>query len=435
MASAEKMSPKLSARERIRSKLKGGGFDSGGGLGSDAFLKLDDGVNFVRIFPRKNKAGKVDPENDIFYVERRRHFGAGPNNRTIICPKTKSDKADCPVCERVETLRNDGDKKEAGQLAARHRYLMNAVKLDKNGKLPKKPLILDVGKTIIKAICEYYDDTEEYGDPWGSHLGKKGVSYDFKITRTGKGMKTDYAVQSTQRFKDVANPSSLIENLFDLNELFPIPTTEEAEKLFTGDEDDDDEKSSKKSRKSKRAPDPDEEGDDEEGDDEEGDDEEGDDEEGDDEEDSDDADDSDEDDDDKDTDDDDDTKDSDDDKSEDEDDDDKDTDDDDDTKDSDDDKSEDEDDDDKDTDDDDEDSDDDDSADEDSADEDEDEDEDDDEGGTKHKRKMKGSKKASTKVAKKSSPKKSSSTKGAKKGFDRAALAAKMKSALKKGKK
>jgi hypothetical protein len=249
----------MSARDRLQARMQGGGFDTGGGLGSDAFVKFADGVNFLRVLPRVNKAkgGRIDPDKDIFFIERRRHFGAGPNNRSIICPKTKSDRAECAVCDRVASLRNSDGKKEANQLAARNRYLMNGVLLTKDGKLASSEAkIVDIGKTILKEIVQYYNDTVEFGDPWGKDLGKKGVAYDFKITKSGTGLKTDYAVQPTQRFKGTANSSKLLGSLYDLEEEFPIPTSEEAEAQFTGDEEEDEDEGKKKPTKSKAKPAP-----------------------------------------------------------------------------------------------------------------------------------------------------------------------------------
>jgi hypothetical protein len=225
---------KLTTKERLQKRLLAGDFDSKKGGGGDSYLRLEKGENYIRVLPPKS----LDIDADDFYLERKRHFGVGPNNRSETCPKTDPDVEKCIVCNKVAELDDEGDKIGAGRLRAKARFLMNAVKLDSKNKCPAKAQILDAPKTVMKEIAKYYNN-EEWGEPWGSDCGKKKVRYDFLISKDGEGLDTTYSVQVTSKFKELANSKELLKSLFDLKEKYPIPTPKEMQNLFLGDDDED----------------------------------------------------------------------------------------------------------------------------------------------------------------------------------------------------
>lgn len=245
-------SKNLSTRERFRRKMNSGAFERGsGGLGSEDFIKLNDGKNYIRILPPKS----LNPAKDDWYIDRLRHFGVGPDNRVVICPKTEDSDNKCAACKRSDALKAAGEKKEAGQLGARMAFIMNAIEINpKNGELVgNKAKLFTPGKMIMNEIGVYYDDDQEWGDPWGENCGKKGVAYDFIITKSGSGLETEYQVKPTRLFQDTVNPASLLKSLHDLQAEFPIPSSDEMQKIFLGEDDDGDDEEEKPAKKGKRS--------------------------------------------------------------------------------------------------------------------------------------------------------------------------------------
>ena len=235
---------KMTARERIKAKIAAGEYTKGGGdFGGpkkEDFIKLHDGKNVVRIFPPAD----LDPEYSMFYIERLRHFGVGPNNRPTGCPKQHAPSEQCDACDHAAMLKEQaedaGGEREANMKKAKGHYFCNGMVIDaEKRKLdPSKGCILDAGKMIMGGIVGFYED-DEWGDPWGENLGRAGTAYDLIITKTGKDLLTNYTVQPTKKYANLANTDEMLGNLKNLDELFPLVTSAEMHAIFMGEENED----------------------------------------------------------------------------------------------------------------------------------------------------------------------------------------------------
>src|ERR1700692_2576825 len=114
--------PRLTSRQRIQKLHESGHFE---GIFSKR-LKLPEGDTIVRVLP---PAG-CDPYKD-FFIERRVHW---INKRSIICPKSETDRNQCSMCDRANSYQNSGDEddqKLGKEIAARTNFLMRVVTFDK----------------------------------------------------------------------------------------------------------------------------------------------------------------------------------------------------------------------------------------------------------------------------------------------------------------
>ena len=213
---------------KAQEELKKGSSDYG-------FDKLKDGKNVRRILPPKG-------DKTMFYSEGYVHFGLGPEGKDFAtCSSTFGKK--CAICEYLDSIKDSKSKedKEFIQKARKtKRIYLNVLNRDSNDE-EEKPVILPVGKMILKQIIDIICDPD-YGDITDFESGR-----DVTITKSGKGMNTEYAVIAKPKETPASEQYSeeeLDELLPDLDSLFTEKTEEQLTALLTGevlDEDDDDE--------------------------------------------------------------------------------------------------------------------------------------------------------------------------------------------------
>jgi hypothetical protein len=188
------------------------------------FWKPKEGDSLVRILPPWNDEG-------VWYLEVPYHYGLGEENKRAICPKRLLGKK-CYICEKVKELQNLGNdaKPLAEKIRAKNTFYYNILDLK---DLDKGVQIMQSGVTIFKDLL-FYDLDEE----WGNITHKK-TGYNIVINREGTtATNTKYKVSPKKNSSPLTDPS-VLENLFDLSEIFTkqVPTYAELRKLYENEDD------------------------------------------------------------------------------------------------------------------------------------------------------------------------------------------------------
>ena len=222
----------------------------GGGGGNYEFDKLESGKNVRRVlFPKGT--------SKTYFEEGFLHFGLGENGKTVAtCPQTfdiwesneevgkdgkkvkrvKKPARKCPICEEVARLKaskDKEDKKLADKLKATKRIYVNVINREEE---EEKVMVLPIGVTICKALLDFVCDPD-YGDVTDYTEGR-----DVTITKTGKGLSTEYTVipkPKASLASEEMSEEELDEKMVDLKSLFSEKSYEELEALLNGEEYDD----------------------------------------------------------------------------------------------------------------------------------------------------------------------------------------------------
>jgi len=136
------------------------------------FIKFEEGDNIFRFLPI----------GDLFYKEVYKHR---VKNKFYVCPKTFGEDKNCPICEKVALLREEGQLEEARELAAVGRFYSVVVKKVENGE---QIGIISYGNSIWSMLAGLILDKE-----WGDFTDPKN-GYAINIRRIGKGLETEYQV-------------------------------------------------------------------------------------------------------------------------------------------------------------------------------------------------------------------------------------------------
>lgn len=204
---------------------------SGGGADYD---KLQPGKNVRRVLPPKG-------DRDVFWSEGYVHFQVGPEGKsTVTCLETYGQGKKCPICQYVEQLKkgSKADKQLADRIRRTRRMYINVINRDSEDDTPK---VLPVGKTILQPLIDLICDPD-YGDITDFEEGR-----DITITKSGKGLNTEYSVIAKPKpsvASEEMTEDELQEALPDLDALFIKKTPQEIQDILDGtdgDDDDDDE--------------------------------------------------------------------------------------------------------------------------------------------------------------------------------------------------
>ena len=156
------------------------------------FLKLKSGVTRVRVLPG------IDPASadKDFYCKASAHYFVSPHNPKlpVTCPKSKNPKAICPVCTKMDQLKNSSNKAdnaEAEKLRARPRYYLGVI--PREGEDAGKVMIYPAPKQIFTKILALMED------PDFSDVTSVEEGHDLKFSRTGEGKETRYDVTPTPK--------------------------------------------------------------------------------------------------------------------------------------------------------------------------------------------------------------------------------------------
>lgn len=241
---------------------------SGGGGGDFSWWSPSDGRNVIRMLP---------PNGDSeFYAETMVHYNLGPKkDKSAVCRKAAGEKH-CPVCDLADELfkGDKDDKAYAKKIKARGKYYFNVVdrSVEEDDENFGKVLVYGSGVTIFEEVLGIICDPD-YGDITNAKEG-----YDIIITKSGKGLDTEYKVNARPKQTKIG-VDDWEEKLVDLSLLVKAKSEEDIEYLLENGEwpkressdDDEDEKEEKKSNtkkdkakdKKKKKPEPEPEEDDE----------------------------------------------------------------------------------------------------------------------------------------------------------------------------
>lgn len=217
----------LSALKTKQAELK-----KGNGGNDYGFDKLEAGKNVRRILPPKG-------EKDMFYSEGYQHFGLGADGKKVVtCLSTYGKK--CPVCEYLDSIKNSSNKedKEFSKNARKSRRIFINVLNRDSDEDEEKVKVLPIGVTILKQVIDIICDPD-YGDITDFEEGR-----DITITKSGKGMNTEYSVLAKPK-ESIASTQFSAEELDtimpDLDSLFTEKSYEEIKAILNGEEAEEDE--------------------------------------------------------------------------------------------------------------------------------------------------------------------------------------------------
>lgn len=220
--------------------------------GDISFFSPQEGKNRINIIPyeikTKNhplvKKGEFEVGDKDYVMDVYTHRGVGPSEATVLCLKSTFGKP-CPICEQAQALRKAGKEKEAGDLKSSRRVFYNIEDLKEPGKLK----VFEASHFLFEKelIDEARDDEEggftDFADP------EEGKEIKFRCSKVKKNG-FEFNEFRSFGFEDRDEPISdeLLESAISFDEIMNVPTYEEVEKIFYGqeDEDSDEEKPSKK---------------------------------------------------------------------------------------------------------------------------------------------------------------------------------------------
>jgi hypothetical protein len=256
-------SKKVSLRKRFEhsveeAKRGGGGgsvFDWSKIKGEVKFYKTNKyGRHKIIILPfwmkSKNnmavRSGEFEIGDPDYMLEYWSHKGMGPaHDRKVICLNKMYGK-DCPICNQRNEWLEKGKKKEADAIRPQQSAIYNIY--DAND-MDAGIQILDVSysnfqKKMIREASDYNNGEPVYiGEPDNLKVITFKSFEDSFVNPNGGGA-AKYSNYESFRFEDCEDKidPSIIDETFSFDEALKVPTTEEIEKMFYGDDEDTKEK-------------------------------------------------------------------------------------------------------------------------------------------------------------------------------------------------
>ena len=191
------------------------------------FWSPEAGRNVIRILPPKDGS-------DIFWSEGKVHFQVG--GTMVSCLSNWGE--ECPVCERVEELKKSkskSDKKLSDSMWPKTRAYMNIINRESE---EEEVEVMGCGPGILKDVINMVCDPD-YGDITDFNEGR-----DVIITKTGKGLKTEYKVMGKPKVSVASSNLSEEEvqgAMVDLDELFVKKEYDELVGMLEGGDSEEDE--------------------------------------------------------------------------------------------------------------------------------------------------------------------------------------------------
>jgi len=248
-------------RDRVRDREKqrktgGRSFNLPSGVGyydkKNAKAVGDSKVSYLDIIPY------------TMSMEGMRHAGVGElwyectfqshyiNRRSFVCPGTRARK--CPVCDYVGELRKDRtpeNEKIIGELYARNRQAFNVIDVDnpEAGIQILEDSYGNFGKQLNKELAESENEHPEYA---GFAELKGGFTLKIRWDEEKQGGGKTYLkagrIDFIPRKKDY--PESILEKVVDLDKALIVPSFEEINAAFNGEDDEEESTPTKDARES-----------------------------------------------------------------------------------------------------------------------------------------------------------------------------------------
>lgn len=195
--------------------------------GSGVYWKVPDGRSVVRVLPQKAEWGKSP------FLIQHQHFitlPGIPHKIVFCCPKQHEAKT-CLACSKaaqLESSSNARDRRAADGLKPNKRVMANVVVNPKDARSSVQ--VWTFGKQVydqLRAIRENPDAGGNFLDP---HRG-----FNLSVRRTGVDLSTKYAISAARESTPLANMEWL-EIQTDLRRLVRIPSVQQQERLFDGED-------------------------------------------------------------------------------------------------------------------------------------------------------------------------------------------------------
>lgn len=181
------------------------------------------GENYLRLMPPHISMGGVP------YLDIPLHFGVGPGNVTVPCPKMKLG-LPCSLCEVRQALSNAGKEQDAEALRAKFYGYLNVVPLKEDGTPagdPPSVRVLSTPKTVIDLLLDIIEGP--HPDLFSLETGR-----NISLRRKGSGkMDTKYSVVVAPEPSEFNYPE-LIEGVKDLTLVSPYIEPEAMAALLEG---------------------------------------------------------------------------------------------------------------------------------------------------------------------------------------------------------
>jgi hypothetical protein len=232
-------------------------------IGQGDFFKPKEGENRVRILPPWNK-------NGLWFQEATLHYGLNnEKGQERGFPCLKQFGKDCPICEKIEELKEGGseDKKMAERIGTRTKFYANVLDRKTNAVL-----IWGFSRKTLGILLGYDSDKEDYGDITNPETG-----FDIVIDRTGTGkLDTRYQIRCKPKSSEVDMEEVELHNLsqeviddMDEEELQEIVEAnfgmaKKSKKKSSDEDEDDEEEDEEEAPKKKKSKDSDDEDEDDE---------------------------------------------------------------------------------------------------------------------------------------------------------------------------
>ncbi len=247
-----KKKKRRSTADRARERAKNQNSNGGG-----SYLKNVDheftpkkGTNMIDIVPYEitvdnnpdAESGELDSTRTIYV-----HYGIGAEETRYICPKTIGKK--CPVCEVMKELYKEGDKDGGNAIRPKERELRNVWNHEEDRAEVWEHSQWTFGKLLNEEINE--DEDEVYA-------GFSDLEDGFTIKARMKEEKFNgntYLEAGKIDFKKRADfPESILDEVYDLDEILIVPSYEELQKAFLEvDEDEEEETNGRSSKKDSKS--------------------------------------------------------------------------------------------------------------------------------------------------------------------------------------
>jgi hypothetical protein len=211
------MAKKLSAEEYMRSQLDKTHERAAGRF--LPFFKFPEGKTDIRFLPTRD-----DDENHWFVL-----VGSHYNlldRKPVTCPfETDEAMDDCPVCNIVRELRQDGMNDEANKISVRRQYLCRAII---RGQEEKGPQIVRLPTTLFQQIAEAMLDK----DTWGDILDPGPNGRDIRVSRKGQNLQTEYSSFPLPEKRPVLKSKNATKEMIeDFDPLLSLVTMNSVEEL------------------------------------------------------------------------------------------------------------------------------------------------------------------------------------------------------------
>jgi hypothetical protein len=199
--------------------------------GDYEFYEIKKGSQVIRVLPPKG-------DNEEFWKEVQLHFNVGGSGSApVACLKQFGHKT-CPVCDEIARLKKSKSKEDQAlskKMRASNRVYVNIFERDNKEKVDVVQ-IMNCGPTVLKCILDIICNPE-YGDVTDFNEG-----FDLTLTKTGKGIDTEYSVlpkRNESKASEKLSEKELDEALIDYDTLVVEKTPEEIAAQLSGEDDDD----------------------------------------------------------------------------------------------------------------------------------------------------------------------------------------------------